>query len=41
MLVANNNTQNNDTTYNIKGGTAMNVGTHQGGQYTMNVRSDR
>jgi hypothetical protein len=35
------NQENNDTTYNIKGGTAMNVGTHQGGQYTMNLGTDR
>jgi hypothetical protein len=33
--------ENSDTTYNIKGGTAMNVGTHQGGQYTMNLGTDR
>ncbi|KAK4103748.1 hypothetical protein N658DRAFT_557520 [Parathielavia hyrcaniae] len=33
--------QNRDTTYNIKGGTAMNVGTHQGGQYIVNLGTDR
>jgi len=41
MLVANNNTQNNDTIFNIKGGTSMNVGNHQGGHYTQNLVTDR
>ena len=35
------NIQNNETTYNIKGGTAMNVGTHQGGQYTQKIEKQR
>ena len=29
--------ENNDTTYNVKGGTAQNIGTHQGGHYIQNV----
>jgi len=32
--------ENKDTTYNIKGGTAMNVGTHQAGRYTMTIGAD-